>query len=176
MRPWYLATNLLALSVVVRMRVQIDPPAIVQPSRMQEDISATKEVLAKVAALGKQTDEMKLEAGRRLLQLRDTVPIGWGEFCSKELGISKSWAATLMQMAKGKTTPEKVRAETKERVAEHRAKDVGPEKVKKEEIARTTKIRAIIKEWKAASKEADHLAYDLDLAKEALRKIEELVK
>ena len=96
------------------VRVVIDPPAIVQPSRMQEDISATKEVLERVNNLGKQTDEAKLEAGRRLLQLREKVQIGWGEFCSKELGISRSWANVLMQMASNKTTPEKVRQERSE--------------------------------------------------------------
>lgn len=153
------------------VRVAIDPPAIVQPSRMQEDISATKEVLEKVNVLGKQTDEMKLEAGRRLLQLRDKVQIGWGEFCSKELGISKSWAATLMQMAKGKTTPEKVRAETKERVEKHR--DLGPEKVKKQEEARVTKIREIVEHWRAYRvKTEDEYA----LASDALQRIWELVK
>ena len=158
------------------MRVQIHPPAIVQPSRMQEDISATKEVLEKIGTLTKQADEMKLEAGRRLLQLRDKVQIGWGEFCSKELGISKSWAAVLMQMAKGKTTPEKVREETKERVAEHRAKDVGPEKVKKQEEARITKIRTLIAEFHKMSKHAESAADDFALALQTLKKIEELVK
>lgn len=153
------------------MRVQIDPPAIVQPSRMQQDISATKEVLERVVTLGKQSDEAKMEAGRRLLQLRDQVQIGWGEFCSKELGISKSWAAVLMQMAKGKTTPEKVRAETKERVAEHRAKE--PEKIKKEETARVTKIREIIKNWQANRVKAED---EYALASEALQSIWELVK
>lgn len=97
------------------MKVPFDPPAIVQPSRMQEEIAEFKAMQARYKSSTEARDAAMKDMGRWLIQKRDTVPIGWGEFCTKELGISKAWAKQLIQYAKGTRDPESDRARAKEK-------------------------------------------------------------
>jgi len=82
--------------------------------------------IAKGAMYGDKSEQHYISAGRYLLELKeahDAHEGSWDEWetlLKDKVGIGKSRASELMQIADGRKTPDEVRADTSHRKQEHR--------------------------------------------------------